>query len=162
MGEKSTLWDTSPKITLSKALQGCPHLQLGPPSLRANTSPAIPSSPATALPVPISTSQGLLQPSFSSQWALVGLSSVELAPQALRGPVPPLVLASTAVLVFLAALVHPTIPVAVLPRDPAPHQALALSVAAPALSQVEKSFFSPAAASPALLVTLAFLCLPQR
>lgn len=159
MGAKSTLWDTSPKITLSKALQGCPRLQLDPPSLKANTSPAIPSSPATALPVPISTSQELLQPSCSSQWALVGLSSVELA---LRGPVPSLILTSTAVLVFLAALVHPTIPAAVLPRGPAPHQALALSAAAPALSQVAKSFFSPVAASPALLVTLAFLRLPQR
>lgn len=159
MGAKSTLWDTSPKITLSKALQGCPRLQLGPPSLRANTSPAIPSSPATALPVPTSTSRELLQPSCSSQWALVGFSSVELA---LRGPVPTLVLASTAVLVFLAALVHPTIPVAVFPKGPAPHQALALSAAAPALNQAAKSFFSPVAASPALLVTLALLCLPQR
>lgn len=162
MGAKSILWDTSPKITLSKALQGSPPLQLGPPSLRANTFPVTLSSPATALPVPISTSQELPRPSCSSQWALVASSPVELAPQALRGLAPSLVLQSIAVLAFPAVLGHPTIPVAVFPRGPAPHQALALSVAAPVPNPLAKSSFSPVAASPALLVTRAFLFPPRH
>lgn len=162
MGAKSILWVTSPRITLSEALQESPPLQQGPPSLRANTFPVTLSSPATALLAPVSTSQELPQPSCSSQWALVGSSPVELAPQALRGLVPSLVLGSTAVPVFPAVLAHPTIPVAVFPRGPAPHQALALSVAPPVPNPLAKSSFSPVAAGPALLVTLALLFPPQH
>ena len=162
MGAKSTRWATSLKKAPSKALQGCPPLLPGPPSLRASTSLATPSSPATALLAPISTNLELPRLWCSSQWALVGSSPVWSAPRALRGPAPSPALESPAVPAFPAVLVHLSIPVVVFLRGPAPHQALAPSGAALAPYLVAKSSFSPVAASPALLVTLVFLFPPRH
>lgn len=162
MGAKSIQWVTSPKITLSEALWGNPHLQLGRPSLKANTSLAIPLFQAIALLVPVSISQDPPQSLCFSQWVLVGSSLAEEVPQVLRVPATSLALVAIAVLVFPSTLVHPLIPVVGFPRDPAPRQAQAPSVAAPAPSRVEKLSFNPVAASPALQVIHALLSPPPR
>ena len=161
MGAKSTRWATSPKTAPSKAPQECPPLLPGPLSPRASTSLATPLFPTAALLAPISTSLELPRLRCSSQWALVGSSPAWSALWALRGPAPSPALESPAVPAFPAVLVHLSIPVVVFLRGPAPHQALAPSAAALAPYLVAKSSFSPVAASPALLVTLAFLSPPR-